>query len=407
MSLRSRNCAALALAVLAGACASAAQPGAAPEPGGRSYPASLADRAQQGPTGAFVVTIGSDTLAVERYTRTASRITGTVVSRSPRTVTRAYTMDFRPDGSVSRLEVTSTPLGGTVPPSVIVTEFTADSAFTRFQRGDSVAAYRVAVSGRVLPLVGSSNVPFELAMMQARAAGLDSATFTLVAPGNAQTYPMKLAMTADSAMIDYVAGPQRIVTDARGTLLALDGGRSTQKFIVTRVGDVDVPAMTSDFARRDAAGRGVGPLSPRDSSVAQVGGGRVVVDYGRPFKRGRTIMGDVVPYGQVWRTGANAATVFTTSRGLEIGGAMVPAGSYTLWTLPSPEGWKLVINRQTGQWGTEYDEEQDLARVDMQVRRTAAPVEQFTIRVEPAGAGAGVLRLSWDDTEAFVPFTVK
>jgi len=407
MSLRSRNRAALALAVLAGACASAAQPGAAPEPGGRSYPARPADLARQGPTGAFVVTIGSDTLAVERYTRTASRITGTVVSRSPRTATRSYAIDLRPDGSVSRLEVTSTPLGGTVPPAVVTTDFTGDSAFTRFQRGDSVATSRVAAPGRALPLVGSSNVAFELAMMQARAAGLDSASFTLVAPGNQQTYPMKLTMTADSARIDYIAGLQLISTDARGTLLGLDGGRSTQKFIVTRVADVDVQAMTSDFARRDAAGRGVGPLSPRDSAVADVGGAHVVVDYGRPFKRGRTIMGDVVPYGQVWRTGANAATGLTTNRELVIGGATVPAGSYTLWTVPGADGWKLVINRQTGQWGTEYDEAQDLARVDMQVRRTAAPVEQFTIRVEPNGAGAGVFRLSWDDTEAFVPFTVR
>ncbi|HEU4454069.1 MAG TPA: DUF2911 domain-containing protein [Longimicrobium sp.] len=397
----------LALALAAGACASAAQPDTMPEPGGRSHPARPADLARQGPTGAFVVTIGSDTLAVERYTRAAGRVTGTVVSRSPRTVTRTYAMDLRPDGSVSRLEVTSTPIGGTTPPAVITTEFTADSAFTRFQRGDSVATSRVAASGRILPLIGSSNVPFELAMMQARAAGADSAAFTLVAPGNAQTYPMKLTMTADSARIEYIAGLQLISTDARGTLLGLDGGRSTQKFIVTRVADVDLAAMTSDFARRDASGRGVGPLSPRDSAVAVVGAGRVAVDYGRPFKRGRTIMGEVVPYGEVWRTGANAATGVTLTRDVEIGGATVPAGSYTLWTIPGENGWKLIVNRQTGQWGTEYDPEQDLARVDMQVRRTAEPVEKFTIVVEPTGGSAGVLRLSWDDTEAFVPFTVK
>jgi hypothetical protein len=406
MSLRTR-CAALALALAAGACASAAQPGSAPEPGGRSHPARPADVAPQEQIGAFVVTIGRDTLAVERYVRIADRLTGTVVSRSPRTVTRTYTAALRPDGSVSRLEVTTTPPNGTQPPTVAVTEFTADSAVSRFQRGDSTWSARVAASGRVMPLVGSSNVMFEQAMMQARAAGLDSASFVLVAPGNPQTYPMSLRMTADSARIDYIAGVQLLATDARGRLLGLNGSRSTQKFLVTRVADVDLTAMATEFARRDGEGRGVGALSPRDSAVVDVGGAHLAVDYGRPFARGRTIMGEVVPWGEVWRTGANAATGFTTTRDLEIGGVAVPAGSYTLWTLPTQEGWKLILNRQTGQWGTEYDAAQDLARIDMRVGRPASLVEQLTIRLEPTGANAGLLRLSWGDTEASVPFAVK
>jgi len=114
----------------------------------------------------------------------------------------------------------------------------------------------------------------------------------------------------------------------------------------------------------------------------------------------------VVPWDQVWRTGANEATAFTTSRDLIIGGTAVPAGSYTLWTVPSKGGWKLVINRQTGQWGTEYDAAQDFARIDIRTRPLSPAAEAFTIRLEPQGAG-GVLRLQWADTEAYVPFTVK
>jgi hypothetical protein len=130
------------------------------------------------------------------------------------------------------------------------------------------------------------------------------------------------------------------------------------------------------------------------------------VDYGRPSRRGREIFGNVVPWGTVWRTGANAATQFRTDRDLEIGGVVLPAGTYTLWTLPAPTGWHLIVNRQTGQWGTAYDSTQDFIRVPLTVTVLAAPVEVFTIAVEPQGAG-GVLSFAWDRTRALVPFTVR
>jgi hypothetical protein len=108
----------------------------------------------------------------------------------------------------------------------------------------------------------------------------------------------------------------------------------------------------------------------------------------------------------VWRTGANNATAFRTDRDLLFGATRVPAGSYTLFSLPRRDGWQLIINRQTGQWGTEYHPEQDLARIPMQVRTlTADPVEQFTIRVQPDGQG-GVIVMSWGDVEVSAPFTV-
>jgi hypothetical protein len=120
------------------------------------------------------------------------------------------------------------------------------------------------------------------------------------------------------------------------------------------------------------------------------------------LKRGREIFGQVVPWNQVWRAGANAATHFHVPVDLEIGGAAVPAGTYTLWALPSPTGWKLIINRQIGQWGTDYHADRDLVRVDMRVETLPQPVEQFTIAIEPDGAGA-MLRMAWDRTRVSVP----
>ena len=155
-----------------------------------------------------------------------------------------------------------------------------------------------------------------------------------------------------------------------------------------------------------AQGAGGRLLSPRDTTAQTIGDARLMVDYGRPSKRGREIFGGLVPWNQVWRTGANEATHFVTNKDLVIGGTTVPAGTYTLYSLPTPSGWKLIINKQTGQWGTEYDQEQDLARIDMTVEKRSPPLEQFTITIEPRGQG-GVLRLAWDTTQASVPFIAK
>jgi hypothetical protein len=148
------------------------------------------------------------------------------------------------------------------------------------------------------------------------------------------------------------------------------------------------------------------PLSPRGAAEFTVNGKKITVDYGRPSMRGRKIYGELVPYGQVWRTGANKATHLTTEADLVIGGANVPKGTYTLYTLPTAQGWKLIINKQTGQWGTQYDQSQDLARVDMKVSKTSAPVEQFTVSFAPA-KGGGVMKLDWETTSAAVDFKAK
>ncbi len=135
---------------------------------------------------------------------------------------------------------------------------------------------------------------------------------------------------------------------------------------------------------------------------------RITVDYSRPSLKGRkAVGGQLVPYGQVWRTGANEATALTTEADLNVGGVNVPAGKYTLYTLPSEGTWKLIISKQTGQWGTIYNEDQDLARVDMQKTALEQPVEQFTISFEKTGDDSANLVLQWENTQVSVPVKVK
>jgi hypothetical protein len=145
--------------------------------------------------------------------------------------------------------------------------------------------------------------------------------------------------------------------------------------------------------------------SPHETVNATVDGAKISVTYGRPYVKGRKIVGGLVPYNQVWRTGADEATTLVTDKALMLGNAHVGPGTFTLYTLPGEKEWKLIVNKQTGQWGTEYDEKQDLGRIPMTVSKTSAPVEQLTLEVADTPAG-GELRLSWENTRATAPFTV-
>jgi hypothetical protein len=146
------------------------------------------------------------------------------------------------------------------------------------------------------------------------------------------------------------------------------------------------------------------PLSPPAKADATLAGKKVTVDYSSPRVRGRKIIGALVPYGKVWRTGANAATTLTTETDLMIGNLHVPAGKYTLYTIPGEQEWTLIVNKQTGQWGTNYDQAQDLGRVAMKVAALESPREEMTIalRPDPAG-GKGTLAIEWESTAATVP----
>jgi hypothetical protein len=154
-------------------------------------------------------------------------------------------------------------------------------------------------------------------------------------------------------------------------------------------------------------------VSPSQTAKATIGGADVSITYGAPYTKDpktgqpRKIWGGLVPYGQVWRTGANEATTLTTSKALQFGSLNVPAGTYTVFTQPEEAGGKLIINKQTGQWGTKYDGSQDLGRVDLTKKDLSSAVDQFKIMIEQTPGGGGVIHLQWEKTDLSAPFTVK
>src|SRR6201998_1104593 len=171
---------------------------------------------------------------------------------------------------------------------------------------------------------------------------------------------------------------------------------------------IAVSALLILFTAAAFAQMGGGRPSPPASATCDLGGGKTIkTAYSSPRMKGRKIYGDLVPFGKVWRTGANEATTFVTSSDVVIGGKTVSAGSYTLFTVPNADKWTLIINKKTGEWGIPYKYESDeLARVDMKVSKLPSPVENFTIAYDKAGSSC-TLRIDWETTRASVDITPK
>ena len=360
------------------------------------------------PTGAFIVRLGTDTTAVERFTRTGTVYQIEQVLRSPSTSLRHTHLELTPTGEIATVFLMHHRIDAPDGPLLASTKLSyagGDSATVETRRGDTTNTRGVPARVGAIPSLAQSFLAYELAAMRMRSSGADSMNVTLVNPSGDPTPVTVRRVGNDSITFALPFLTYRAHVDAAGQITRLYQPRGT---VVERVPNVDVNRTARAWAALDASGKAMGPLSPRDSVSARLGGATIAFNYARPRKRGRAIFGDIVPWDTVWRTGANDATVLTTNRDLVIGGTVVPAGRYSVFTLPTRSRTRLIINRETMRdgealAGTDYDASQDFARIAMTTRTLATPVEQFTIEITPRGAREGVLRLTWDQREMTVP----
>ena len=363
------------------------------------------------PTGAFVVRLGTDTTAVERYTRTGTTYQIEQAIRSPRTSFRHTHLELTPTGEVATIHLMHHRIDDPAGPLLGSTKLSyagGDSATVEVKRGDTASTRRVSSRPGSIPSLAQSFLAYELIAMRMRTSGVDSMAVTLVNPSGDPTPVLVRRVGSDSMTFRLPFLTYRAHVDAAGRVTRLYQPRGTS---VERVTNVDVNRLAKAWAALDASGKAMGPLSPRDSVSARVGDAAITINHARPWKRGRVIFGDIVPWDTVWRTGANDATTLTTDRDLSIGGAVVPAGSYSLFTLPTRSHTRLILNRETMRngeplAGTDYDASKDFARIPMSTKSLATPVQQFTIEIIPRGAREAVLRLAWDKREMTVPIQV-
>ncbi len=369
----------------------------------------VAGTARADDSGSFVMRLGQDTTSVEHYTRTASRTVVDQVGRSPRVLQRHYVYDYA-NGELSHFSLTVTPPGAPAPVQTIEARRDGDSLRMDIHANGPDTHPVVFLPKGTVVLTGSSPwSAYERVLagfVHGKSDSLRSNIYLIGGPSTDWLSIHKLGRDSVSIANGHL-DQFHVAVDVAGHVVGVLPIAGTAKFSARRVATLDLDAMTASFAAREKAAGTMGALSPRDTVRATVGGANLWVDYGRPSKRGRKVFGGIVPYGEVWRTGANAATQFSTDRVLDFGnGTFVAPGIYTLWSIPTAEGWTLVINAEFGQWGTEHKPERDLFKIPMKVSTLPQPLERFTITIDSAPPG-GALNLDWDTTRASVPFTVK
>jgi hypothetical protein len=343
----------------------------------------------------FLWRLGTDTLHIERVTRSGTRLSGTHLTRVPETILREWSAELSPDGSVQRFEQTVRKGSGEVLSSRTLA-FARDSVTNTFRQGDSTSASRLAAPAGSLPDIPNSYGLLELALQ--RLAGRDSTSFSVLSLGGQPAEASALARArGDTIRLHLRDLPViNLRVDREGRIVWANNLGT----IVERIPAPDMKHWAGVFATRP-----LGALSPRDTIRAVVGGATVLVDYSRPARRGRVVFGGMVPWNAVWRTGANRTTTLVSDRALQVGDATLPAGSYALFTIPTPTGWTLIVNRSVGA-GTDYDAGQDVARIVMRAERVPQSVERFTIGLEPRGDEA-LLSFTWEQTRAAVTVRQK
>ncbi|HEU4881095.1 MAG TPA: DUF2911 domain-containing protein [Longimicrobium sp.] len=373
----------------------------------------------------FIALLGRDTISVERVTRSGNTVTSDAIDRFPRVRRRHTRIELGPDGGIRRLVMQiHTP---SEPPDQrerrVVAEVSDDSVrVSKRDEAGTVTRAFATQGGTAMAHVPQMYSLYELYF----AAALRRAAAAHRAPGDTvqmrqfyidrefDAFPLHRGVVrllpGGRAEIrhDWLAGTGEAAFDSAYHMLSYSGARTTYLVDVRRLpSPPDVGDVAERFEAREAQGGGYRQLSVRDTVTARIGAAAFTVDYGRPLARGRVLLGNVIPYDRVWRTGANAATQFTTSAPITLAGLSLPAGTYTLWTIPRTRGVELIVNRQTGQWGTQYGPAHDLGRAPMTTETLAAPVDQFTISVDAADGRRGTLVMEWGTFRWTAPIEVR
>ncbi|MES2176757.1 MAG: DUF2911 domain-containing protein [Gemmatimonadota bacterium] len=356
----------------------------------------------------FIYRLGKDTMNVEQFTRTANRIVGEVVTRNGAVVTRTqYDATLGVDGRATAatykiLGADGKPIKGR--PVEIKYVVNGDSAVRTINWGDSTATRTLGAKG-AFAFAAPSYGMLEPAFVALR-KGAATSPIPFMNAGAGPTLQTSAFVVAGGDSIRLPSGLVFIV-DKNGILQTVDGSGTTGKLVATRgKGGLNLAAIAATMKPTGGVLSGRG--TSRGHFVTNAPGGVIMVDYGRPLVRDRTVWGGLlIPLDTIWRLGANEATHFATSREITFGDVVVPPGLYTLFLYNAKSGPMLAINKQVGQWGTVYDQAKDLARVPLTMGAAAEYTEEFTINIKQGAPSRGSIEIVWGAQSATANFVVK
>lgn len=370
----------------------------------------------------FITRLGDDTISVESVTRHGTTETSDEVDRFPRVRVRHTRIELAPDGRIRHLDMQIyTPSeSANQRQRHVVADVTNDTVrLTKTDLTGTVQRVFATDGGEAMAHLPQMYSLYELYFAAALQRASEHPTGDTVAmrqfyiDREFDRFPLHHGVVRPlpggraEIVHDWLAGVGTATLDSARHLLSYSGARTTYKVDVTRVSTPpDVAFAAKEFEAAEAKS-GVRQLSVRDTVHAQIGAATFTIDYGRPLVRGRVLLGNILPYDIVWRTGANAATQFTTTSPITLAGMRVPAGMYTLWTVPRTNGGAdVIVNRETGQWGTDYDDSKDLGMAHLSTETLASPVEMFTMSVSQSSPSRGVLAMEWGSFRWTAPIKV-
>jgi hypothetical protein len=372
----------------------------------------------------YIARLGNDTVSVESVTHGGNTETSDEVDRFPRVRVRHTEIALGPDGGIRHLvmQIYTPSEPANERHRRVIADVTKDSVLVSKSDGTGTIRRAFATDGgmamaHVPQMYSLYELYFAAALKRAetskRTSGDTEQMRQFYIDREFDRFPLHHGVVRPlpggkaEIVHDWLAGVGEASFDSADHMLSYSGARTTYKVDVSRLTTPpDVRAVAERFEGAEAKS-GVRQLSVRDTLRASIGDASFTIDYGRPLVRGRVLLGNILPYDYVWRTGANAATQFTTSAPLTLAGIRIPAGTYTLWTVPRANGADLIINRQTGQWGTDYDGSQDLGMSPMTTETLTTPVEKFTMSITATSRVRGALAMAWGPFRWTAPIEVR
>jgi hypothetical protein len=373
----------------------------------------------------FIARLGNDTVSVESITRRGNTVVVDGVDRFPRVRRRHTEIELGPGSTIRHLvmDIHTPSEPANQRERHVTADVTADSVHILQTDDAGKLRHEFATNGAV----AMAHVPqmYSLYELYFDAAFARAAALKRVAGDTVQLrqfyidrefdrFPLHHGvvrlLSGNRAEIqhDWLSGTGQATFDSTGRMLTYSGARTTYLVDVARLdSQPDIRGIADKWEALETAKGSVSELSPRDTVRSTIGNVSITIDYSRPHARGRVLIGNVIPYDRVWRTGANAATQFTTSAPIRLAGFQLAAGTYTLWTIPHQNGVDLIVNGQAGQWGTEYNGSRDVGKAPMQSATLSTPVDQFTISVTASDARHGTLTMEWGSFRWTAPIEVR
>jgi hypothetical protein len=359
--------------------------------------------------GSLIYTLGPDTTAIGDFELTGNEFKLTVVSMSPYVNVSKLTGAFFSDGQLKRVEGNNYLPARGKDSLVYNYRLNYDQGTTFIETGNGkrniIRKYQVKI------MVANNLGGDALVFMPALLANFtpekigDSIISSHIVFNSARKFIIKKTSRRKLLMGSAVMGMFTVFLDENGRLQSVDGIGTSFNIKGTAGPYLNIDSVIAVSMRHQQQHPQLAVINKLDSVKTTIKGNNIKIVYSRPSVRNRVIFGEVVPWNRIWRTGADAATKISLSGPLYFNGKLLPAGSYSIFTIPTPDGWTLIFNQQANIWGTEHNAAYDLLKIPIQTRSLDQATEMLTFAIVPTGTNGGILSVSWDKLKALVNFT--